>query len=122
LGSRRVYRTRMGEAVRLFARLRQLFPNRKWQVAPTLVADFRFSLRPRVYPNRNLQPEQVVGLLKEEKLLSGQREAILKALLDAPDRGRMNLSDFQVRATRTMLRNLDSVHSRGIIVGAGTGT
>ena len=42
LGTRRVYRTRMAESVRLFARLRQLFPNRRWQVAPTLVADFRF--------------------------------------------------------------------------------
>src|SRR5438477_237861 len=37
-----VYRTRMAETVRLFARLRQLFPNRRWELAPTLVADFRF--------------------------------------------------------------------------------
>src|SRR3984893_5786656 len=34
-------RTRMAEAVRLFARLRQMFPNRPWQLASTLVADYR---------------------------------------------------------------------------------
>lgn len=122
LGNRRVYRTRMGESVRLFARMRQLFPDRRWQVAPTLVADFRFSLRPRSYPDRHLQPEQIIGELKEEKLLGGLKEAILMALLNAPDRGRVILADFQLRATRTMFRNLAGTRSRGIIVSAGTGT
>ena len=122
LGSRRVYRTRMAESVRLFARLRQLFPTRKWQVAPTLVADFRFSLRPRVYPERHLTPEQIINGLKAERLLDGLKESVLRTLLDSSDRGMRLLADFQMRATKTMLRDLTGVHSRGIIVGAGTGT
>src|SRR5262245_41305926 len=40
------YRSRMGEAIRLLYRLRQLLPRHAspngWQNAPTLVADFRF--------------------------------------------------------------------------------
>ncbi len=48
------YRTRMGETIRLLSRLRQLFPRhmsgRQWQTAPTLVADYRFILRPRAFP------------------------------------------------------------------------
>lgn len=122
LGSRRVYRTRMAESVRLFARLRQLFPNRRWQVAPTLVADFRFSLRPRRYPERHIEPDQVVSELKEEKLIDGLKEAVLMALLDSPGRGRVRLANFQMRATKTTLRDLAGTRDRGIIVGASTGT
>src|ERR1041384_5035511 len=36
------FRTRMAEAVRLFSRLRQLFPGRPWQASSTLVSDIRF--------------------------------------------------------------------------------
>ena len=68
LRGRRIYRTRMAESVRLFARLRQLFPNRDWQTSPTLVADYRFSLRQRVYPKRHIQPEQVIAQLDRDKL------------------------------------------------------
>ncbi|MDQ3802286.1 MAG: DEAD/DEAH box helicase [Acidobacteriota bacterium] len=122
LGSRRVYRTRMAESVRLFARLRQLFPNRRWQIAPTLVADFRFSLRPRRYPQRHIEPEQVVSELRHEKLVDALKEAVLMALLDSPERGRVKLANFQARATKTMLRDLAGTRDRGIIVGASTGT
>lgn len=52
LRGNRIYRTRMAEAIRLTSRLRQLFPTRDWQISPTLVADYRFSLRQRVYPRR----------------------------------------------------------------------
>src|SRR5262249_16616993 len=50
------------------------------------------------------------------------KESVLMSLLDASDRGRVLLADFQMRATRMTLRNLAGTHSRGIIVGAGTGT
>jgi hypothetical protein len=69
-GNRR-FRTRMAEAVRLFARLRQLFPNNNWQTAPTLVADYRFQIRPRVYPRRHISPEKAIAQLEAEKLLTG---------------------------------------------------
>ena len=52
------FRSRMAEAVRLFFRLRQLFPQHAgpigWQTAPTLVADFRFIWRRRRYPKRTI--------------------------------------------------------------------
>jgi len=121
LRGRRLYRTRMAEAVRLFARLRQLFPNRDWQTSPTLVADYRFSLRQRVYPKRNIQPEIVIEQLDTEKLLTPARYAALGAILQSPNRT-LELADFQLRATARMLRDLNSTRSRGMIVCAGTGT
>ena len=63
-GMRQRYRTRMGETLRLLARLRQLFPkhmqgtNRRWQIAKPLVGDYRFMLRPRIVPQRNLSAGQ----------------------------------------------------------------
>src|SRR5262249_49985351 len=54
------FRTRMAESIRLLAHLRQLFPDRPWRSAPPLVADFRFSLRPRRYPRRHLSPAAVL--------------------------------------------------------------
>jgi hypothetical protein len=53
-GGRLRYRTRMAEAVRLFARLRQIRPWNSWQTAPTLVGDFRFAVAPRYYPRRHI--------------------------------------------------------------------
>ena len=44
----------MSEAIRLFARLRQMFEFRQWRTGPSLVSDFRFSLRARVYPRRDV--------------------------------------------------------------------
>ena len=117
----RLYRTRMAESVRLFARLRQLFPKRDWQVAPTLVADYRFSLRQRVYPNRRFQPADVLEQLEAEKLINSSQRLSLEALLVSPDRT-LILADFQRRATSRMLRDLKSTSSRGMIICAGTGT
>ncbi|MCY6493405.1 protein DpdJ [Leptolyngbya sp. GGD] len=121
LKGRRVYRTRMAETVRLFARLRQLFPQCDWQTSPTLVADYRFSLRQRVYPARTTKPETVIQQLEADKLLTPIRRAALEVMLKSPDRT-LDLSDFQHRATARMLRDLNSKKSRGMIVCAGTGT
>src|SRR5258705_85259 len=44
------YRTRMAEAIRLFARLRQILPaggQGGWRTAPRLVADYRLLRHPR---------------------------------------------------------------------------
>jgi hypothetical protein len=57
------YRTRMAEAVRLFARLRQWMHGRAWPDAPTLVADFRFDVRPRAYPRRNIPAAVAIDAL-----------------------------------------------------------
>jgi len=117
----RLYRTRMSESVRLFARLRQLFPNRDWQTSPTLVADYRFSLRQRIYPKQEIRPETVVEQLESKKLLTPVRRAALEAMLRSPDRT-LELAEFQLRATARLLRDLNSKKSRGMIVCAGTGT
>jgi hypothetical protein len=46
-------RSRFAEMMRLLAANRQLFPNRPWQGAPHLVADFRVDRRPRRFPRRD---------------------------------------------------------------------
>jgi hypothetical protein len=118
---RRIYRTRMAETVRLLARLRQQFPNRDWRLAPTLVADYRFSMRPRRYPARTIVPTTTLARVSKGVNLSGRQRACLQALLDSPTR-RLELAEFQVRATLQVLRDLAGHQSRGMIVCAGTGT
>jgi hypothetical protein len=122
LRGRRLFRTRMSEAVRLFARLRQLFPNNNWQTAPTLVADYRLQIRPRIYPKREIFPDKVIEKLDADKLLTPMGQKAVAAILNSPLRGEVQLADFQLRATRRMLRDLNSTKSRGMIVCAGTGT
>ena len=53
-----MYRTRFAEGVRLLARLRQMFREPQWAVAPRLVSDIKIHLKPRVYPRRDRTPEQ----------------------------------------------------------------
>ncbi|MBD2525623.1 protein DpdJ [Nostoc sp. FACHB-133] len=118
----RLFRTRMAEGVRLFARLRQLFPNNSWQTSPTLVADYRLQIRPRIYPKRYITPEAVIKQLEADKLLTPIRKKAVAAILNSPLRGEVQLADFQLRATSRMLRDLNSTKSRGMIVCAGTGT
>ncbi|QDV37412.1 protein DpdJ [Tautonia plasticadhaerens] len=123
LGSRQLYRTRMAEAVRLLARLRQLFPGRPWRIAPTLVADFRFDRRPRRYPTRHLDPAAVLEAIGAEVRLSAPKRKALELLLRANRPDALLLADFQFQALRRILLDLnESRSSRGVIVGAGTGT
>jgi hypothetical protein len=116
------HRTRMAEAVRLFARLRQIFPNRAWRLAPTLVADYRFARRPRRYPRREIEPDVVLDRLAADLRLGDRRRMALSALLRAGDTEPLRLAEFQFQATRRMLLDLDGRFSRGLIVCAGTGT
>lgn len=116
------YRTRMAETVRLLARLRQWFHGRDWRLAPTLVADFRFQARPRRYPNRHISPQELFDYLGGRTELSATHRLALEALMDSPDRGPLQLANFQAEATASMLSDLSSGESRGMIVCAGTGT
>lgn len=118
-----VFRTRMAESVRLFARMRQLFPDRDWQVAPTLVADYRFMVRPRLYPRRHIPPDAVAdGLAAELGTLSTLQREALGAMLGAGTPGELELADFQLGATARMLADLGTGQSRGMIVTVGTGS
>jgi len=82
------YRTRMAEAIRLFSRLRQLFPNRRpdaWRNAPNLVADYRLLLHPRRFPRRDQTPEQVLSSLQRDGGLSPLAQDVVRALVRAGD-------------------------------------
>jgi hypothetical protein len=122
LQGREVMRTRMAETVRLFARMRQLFPRRPWRAAPTLVADYRFALRPRRYPERNRPFQELLDELRTAGLDPDETQAAaLQAL--ATHRGELRgLAGFQIRAAVRAWRDLKERRSRGMIVGAGTGT
>lgn len=119
---REIYRTRMAEAVRLFAHLRQLFPSRRWQLAPTLVSDYRFDRRARRYPRRDLDPDETIRLVTASVRLAPLQRQALAALLRTGESQPLYLSEFQLRATRRMLLDLDFRASRGLIICAGTGT
>jgi hypothetical protein len=125
-GTRSRYRTRMGEAIRLLARLRQLFPQhrdgRKWQQAKTLVADFRFILRPRQFPCRNVSREDAETSISEVCRLDPLQQDVLMAILDRSGGRPMELAEFQVRSTRSILANIGIRQATGSIVCAGTGS
>ena len=116
-------RSRFAEGVRLFARLRQLFPNRPWQTAPRLVSDFRVDLRPRRYPDRDpnrrgRQPSVVFQGLQQVFPLSPLQRGIWQALI-CPGGQELGLAVFQEEACRVLLT---PGGRRGVIVTAGTGS
>lgn len=115
----RLFRTRMAESIRLFARLRQMFQFGQWRTGATLVSDYRFALRPRVYPRRDIDISNAFDQWAAAGVLKSGRKAALTALLD---RGDFRLAGFQVRATQRVLRDLDGSWARGMIVTVGTGS
>lgn len=115
----RLYRTRMAESVRLFVRLRQIFQFAHWRTGATLVSDFRFAVRPRVYPRRDITVAQAMAQWDAAGVLKPLRRTALEALLERPH---FRLAGFQVRATERVFRDLDGSWSRGMIVTVGTGS
>jgi hypothetical protein len=109
------YRTRMAETMRLMAHLRQQFPNRPWQAAPRLVADFRFRHEPRWFPERDLAPDAVAARLRARQLPSAQIEAAQQIL------GGRKLSAFQLDSTIEVFAAMGG-RDRGVVVSAGTGS
>ena len=106
----------MAEAVRLFTRLRQLFPGQPWQSGSRLVSDFRFLRRPRAFPERNLGPQKVLAHLRGQELPAAVLTQVERVLA-----GR-ELSRFQLSATSEIFSGLRSRRDRGIVIGAGTGS
>jgi ATP-dependent Lhr-like helicase len=119
------YRTRMAEALRLLAQLRQLFPTKDtdfdrdpwWQRYKPLVADYRLHVADRRYPKRDIP---LVSALAEFAQAPGW-DAIAHATMSAQVGGR-ELARFQVDATTAVLAALRSQRHRGVVVGAGTGS
>src|SRR5688572_29246236 len=91
------YRTRMAETVRLFARLRQMFTGggQAWRTAPTLVADYRFFTRPRLYPARDVSPATALNALRHHAL-APLLEKTINALLRVGSSDPRSLAAFQV--------------------------
>src|SRR4051794_10337265 len=120
------FRTRMAETVRLFARLRQLFPKHRdagWTRAATLVSDFRIVSRPRAYPRRDVSVQDAIAEIASAGEWADVKEAAMRAVLTGrtPDDD-FRLSRFQLDASIDILKGLDSGASGGTIVGAGTGS
>ncbi len=116
------YRTRMAEAVRLFSRLRQIRPWNTWQSAPTLVADFRFAVGPRLYPKRHVASADAISQVRSRTTVTAIEQKALSALLRDSQVDALTLSSFQVEATAQALGDLRASTSRGMVVTAGTGT
>jgi superfamily II DNA or RNA helicase len=115
------YRSRMAEAVRLFARLRQIRPWNTWQTAPTLVSDFRFAVAPRVYPARDIAAREAIATVQERTALPPVGQKALAAMLRI-DGDALTLAAFQLKATVQILGDLQTRSTRAVIVTAGTGT
>jgi hypothetical protein len=121
------YRSRMAETVRLALRLRQLFPKHArtpngWQVAPTLVADFRFQRRRRTYPRRDI-PVDVAIRTVHASTADPLLKAAINSILNASEQLRNSgLAGFQVRSTVRLIRAIESGEPLSTIVCAGTGS
>ncbi len=132
VGNNDRYRTRLGEALRLLARLRQLFPSHlaqpgAWLTSATLVADFRLMLRPRQYPARDLPAVGVIDRCMAAPapalpLTELQREAMQTMLGLADGVAGLDIAGFQDRATRRILRLTGTGTAGGTVVCAGTGS
>ena len=118
------YRSRMAETVRLLQRLRQLFPKHAgssgWQLAPTLVADFRFMRRRREYPRRDVTAEAVLRQLGE--VTSNTAILVAAQALLCPQGRELALAGFQVRAAQRIIRGIEEDQALATIVCAGTGS
>jgi hypothetical protein len=118
------YRTRMAEGVRLFARLRQLFPSKHdgvaWVNAATLVADYRLLWRPRKYPARDLTPADVQAAIAARVMDARLLDAV-KRWLDAGEPN-WRFAQFQVDASVRILDGLSRRRPCGTLIAAGTGS
>ncbi len=118
------YRSRMAETVRLFQRLRQLFPKHSrnsngWQQAANLVADYRFCRRPRQFAKPAISRSSAISRI--QKITTNQ--TLIRAiagLLGGDDN--FNLFGFQVRAAERILRSIELNEPTATIVCAGTGS
>lgn len=118
------YRSRMAEAVRLFFRLRQLFPKHRgaaaWQSAPTLVADFRFTWRRRRYPRRAIDANEALASINGVTSDAYVRQALATLIESYGDS--FALARFQLDAVTRILAGFEDRRSFATLVSAGTGS
>ncbi|MCG8917388.1 DEAD/DEAH box helicase [Actinokineospora sp. PR83] len=119
------YRTRMAEALRLMAHLRQLFHSAKtdadsspwWQQGRPLVADYRLHVSNRRYPKRDIDLDSAMAELSKTPGWDAVAETTTRSQV-----GSRALARFQVDATSAVLTALRSGRVRGVVIGAGTGS
>jgi len=118
------YRTRMAEGVRLFARMRQLFPGKheggEWVNGATLVADYRLLWRPRRYPVRDQTPADVHAAIAARVTDPRMLAAVNRWLEEGEPSWRF--ARFQIDASARILEGLSARSPRGTLVAAGTGS
>lgn len=118
------YRSRMAETVRLLQRLRQLFPKHAessgWQLAPTLVADFRFLRKRREYPRRDITID--VALEKIREVTSSTSLLMAAKAILRPTSPPLLLSSFQLRAAQRIISGIETKTPIATIICAGTGS
>ena len=113
-GSKIGYRSRFAESVRLLVKNRQLFPNKNWRISPSLVSDFRVDRRPRFFPKRDIEPQEVKNQLNLSSTFS--QELWDAFLLTLKVEG---FAGFQVKAFQRLLQKKGDF---GTIITSGTGS
>jgi hypothetical protein len=136
------FRSRMGELVRLLMALRQRFPNTSITDAPALVADLVWDVRPRRYPERNIEltryltslPVQQGGIVQDAltRYWEGRSRRSTNAVdiedeQDESADSEFAFSGFQERAMQMVSRTLAlegtaPEDARGLVIEAGTGS
>ncbi|MFB8403874.1 protein DpdJ [Streptomyces sp. NPDC055912] len=120
------YRTRLAESLRLTTGLRQLFARGGWaqeeqpgwwQRQRRLVADYRLHVAERRYPRRDIPASDALRDLAQLPHWGEVQQRVAEAQL----KGR-KLARFQLDATCSVFASLSAESSKGIIVGAGTGS
>ena len=109
-------RSRFAEGMRLLTANRQLFPNKPWQGAPSLVSDFRVDCRARRFPRRDLVPDAILTSQHDTLGKTKLRTDLWRALTA---RQGMKLSAFQARSA---VRLAEPTDDGGTIITAGTGS
>ena len=109
------YRSRFAEGVRLLTRLKQVFPNKPWPIAPDLVSNYRVSATPRRFPKRDIEGTQVLQELKNITRTNPLSENVLSQLISG-----LKLSGFQLRTAKAVLR--DSRYDTATVLTSGTGS
>ena len=121
-GANTLFRSRMAESVRLVFRLRQFLRNEDWRAGRPLLSDYRFALKPRYRPRRDMTTDEVLARIRAEVDLGTSRENVISAYLASSHATGIQLAAFQVDAASRILSTLDAGGTWGTVVTAGTGS
>src|SRR5207302_703100 len=103
-GANTLFRSRMAESVRLVFRLRQFLRNEDWRAGRPLLSDYRFALKPRYRPRRDMTTDQVLARIRAEVDLGTSRENAISAyLMSSSDGMSIQLAAFHVDAASRIL-------------------